>query len=185
MNVGTITKKSYFGLTLSGTTAHIFNKVVPDTLPAQTKGKTMSRPAWEKRVASALLKAARVYARVYQYDYGHESNTSGAEDYVPEGWDTSEAIKACGCDLAVEDHVFDQVVSIAFAATEDTGWRKSYEGERWMRVLTYKGKSAEWLQYECDRLYYRAPGFWSDAAQVEWDGDTATVMLVSHNEGEL
>ena len=185
MNIAAITKTAYFGTTLSDTTAHVFNRVLPENLPCKTKGQTMSRPAWEKRVASALLKAARVYARVYQYDYGHDSNTSGAEDFIPEGWDTSEAIKALGCDLAIEEHVFDQVVNIAFEATEDTGWRKSYDSERWTRVLTYVSKSAAWLEHECDRLCYRSPGFWSDEAQVEYDGETTKVTLVSHNEGEL
>lgn len=173
----TVTKTAYFGTTLPGTTAHIWNRVLPEMCLSET-----TRPKWEKRVSKAILRYARLYARVYEFDYGHD--TCGAEDYVPEGWDTSEALKDAGCDLAIEEHIFETITSIAFEATEDTGWVKSYDSERWTRKLTYEGKDAGWLASECNRLYYRAPGFWSDDAQVEWDGSKATVVLVSHNEGE-
>lgn len=179
----TISQTAFYASTIGGTTAHVWNRVLPETLPTKTRGNAMTRPQWEKRVATALLKYARLYAKVYQHDY--ECDTNGAEDYVPEGWDTSIAIAQRGCELAVEENIFDDIVTIAFAAITDTGWRKSYEGERWARTLTYVGKDAAWLKAECDRLYYRAPGFWADDAQVESDGEVTTVTLVSHNEGEL
>jgi hypothetical protein len=174
----------YFARTLPGTTAHDFNVVLPEGLPeTREQGEAMKPQSWEKRVAKALLRYARLYAKVYEKDYGHDTN--GAEDYVPEGWDTAVVVASRGCPVAFEEHIFETVVSIAFAATSDTGWVKSYDGERWTRKLVYEGKSAEWLACETDRLYYRAPGFWSDDAQVEWNGSTATVTLVSHNEGEV
>lgn len=184
MTTTAITKTKYFATTLPGTTAHIWNRVLPENLPCKTEGKAMSRPAWEKRVSKAILKYARLYARVYQYDYG--TDTSGAEDYVPEGWDTSVTVARLGCDLAIEEHIFESITSIAFEATEDSGWVKSYDSERWTRTLVYPTtKSAAWLECEIDRLYYRGPGFWSDDAQVKQEGETVRVVLVSHNEGEV